>query len=198
MTTPEFSQLRRAQLSDAPALAAFAARVFAESFGADNRPQDIAAHLAKSFAPEKQHRELADPDYVTLLVVGPEGIEGYAQVRRAVPPRCVTTPAPVELYRFYVDRPWQGQGVAQRLMAAVHAAAIGLGGRSIWLGVWERNPRAIAFYSKCGYRDAGGATFLLGADEQADRVMVALVQPTPAPQGRTADGALAVAPRPRG
>ena len=100
----------------------------------------------------------------------------YAQVRRATPPACVTTDAPVELYRFYVDRPWQGTGLAQRLMAAVHAAASALGGRSLWLCVWERNPRAISFYTKSGYREVGGATFYLGTDRQSDRVLVAVVQ----------------------
>ena len=75
-----------------------------------------------------------------------------------------------------MDRPWQGQGVAQRLMEAVHTAASELGGQSIWLCVWERNPRAIAFYVKSGYRDVGGAPFILGTDRQTDRVLVALTR----------------------
>jgi len=175
MTLPS-PRLRRALPADAPALAQFAARIFAETFGPANRPEDIASHLAKSFGPAEQQRELADPDYVTLVMDGPDGIAAYAQVRRATPPHCVSTPAPVELYRFYVDRPWQGQGVAQRLMEAVHTAASDLGGRSIWLCVWKQNPRAIAFYVKSGYRDVGTATFILGADRQTDRVLVALAR----------------------
>lgn len=171
--TPATPQLRRAQPADAASLAQFAARAFAETFGPDNRPEDIASHLAKSFGAAHQQRELADPDFVTLVMDGPEGLAAYAQVRRATPPRCVSADAPVELYRFYVDRPWQGLGVAQRLMEAVHAAASELGGKSIWLSVWERNPRAIAFYVKSGYRDVGSTTFLLGADRQSDRVLVA-------------------------
>jgi ribosomal protein S18 acetylase RimI-like enzyme len=168
--------LRRAQPADAQSLAQFAARTFAETFGPDNRPEDIAAHLAQSFGLAQQGREIADPDYVTLVMDGSDGIAAYAQMRRATPPRCVSTNVPVELYRFYVDRPWQGQGVAQRLMEAVYSAAPALGGRSIWLCVWERNPRAIAFYVKSGYRDVGSTSFILGTDRQTDRVLVALVQ----------------------
>lgn len=174
--TPRSPQLRRAQPPDAPSIAQFAARSFAETFGPDNRREDIAAHLAKSFGPAEQQRELADPDYRTLIFDGPNGIAAYAQVRRATPPPCVSDHAPVELYRFYVDRPWQGQGIAQRLMEAVHAAASELGGHSIWLSVWERNPRAIAFYVKSGYRDVGSTTFVLGTDRQTDRVLVAPVR----------------------
>lgn len=169
-------RVRHGQPADAPALARFAARIFADTFGPDNRPENIAAHLAKSFGPAHQGRELADPDFVTVLVDHGGEIVGYAQVRRAAPPACVTTGNPVELYRFYVDRPWQGTGLAQQLMAAVHAAAATLGGRSIWLCVWEKNPRAISFYTRCGYNDVGGATFHLGPERQFDRVLVAEVQ----------------------
>ncbi|HEX7807692.1 MAG TPA: GNAT family N-acetyltransferase, partial [Thermoanaerobaculia bacterium] len=43
--------------------------------------------------------------------------------------------------------------------------------QSVWLGVWEHNPRAIAFYEKCGFRITGKHPFLLGSDLQTDLVM---------------------------
>jgi RimJ/RimL family protein N-acetyltransferase len=49
-------------------------------------------------------------------------------------------------------------------------------GRSIWLSVWEENPRAIAFYRKMGFRDVGAGRFLVGADLQDDRIMAAQVR----------------------
>jgi RimJ/RimL family protein N-acetyltransferase len=57
-------------------------------------------------------------------------------------------------------------------MSAACEAARELGGRSVWLAVWEHNPRAIAFYRKSGFRDVGDTTFVLGADVQTDRVMM--------------------------
>jgi ribosomal protein S18 acetylase RimI-like enzyme len=45
------------------------------------------------------------------------------------------------------------------------------GGRTLWLGVWDQNPRAIRFYTKWGYEDVGGQTFMLGDDPQQDRVL---------------------------
>lgn len=56
-------------------------------------------------------------------------------------------------------------------MAAAIAAARSRGATALWLGVWERNPRARAFYGKSGFTDVGSQTFLLGTDEQTDRVM---------------------------
>jgi ribosomal protein S18 acetylase RimI-like enzyme len=41
----------------------------------------------------------------------------------------------------------------------------------VWLGVWERNPKAIAFYKKFGFREVGAHVFPLGSDPQRDVVM---------------------------
>ena len=100
-------------------------------------------------------------------------------IRRDGPtPPSVTMPDAVELWRFYVDRPWHGRGLAPILMATAMEAARELGGRSIWLGVWERNARAIAFYTKCGFLDIGSQEFVVGTDRQTDRVLVRSLDPT--------------------
>ncbi len=54
--------IRRGIAADAPALAAFAARTFAETFAADNRPEDLQVHLASSYGVAQQTKELTDPD----------------------------------------------------------------------------------------------------------------------------------------
>ncbi len=168
--------IRRGTVSDAAALAEFAARTFDETYGAVNRPEDMQAHLASSFGIAQQSSELASPDVATLLAYDAETLVAYAQVRKSEPPPCAPQSHVVELHRFYVDRPAHGRGVAQQLMSAVSAAARELGGRHMWLSVWDRNPRAIAFYKKVGFVDAGGAEFMLGNDRQTDRVLVANVQ----------------------
>jgi GNAT superfamily N-acetyltransferase len=171
MAEPSF-QLRRAEQSDAAALAEFAARIFSDTFAADNRPEDMEMHLADRFGIQQQTDELIHPEIITIVAEEDGHLIAYSQVRLSEPPDCVTGEAPVELGRLYVGRPWQGRGLAQQLMAAAQDAGRELGGRTFWLCVWERNPRAIAFYEKCGFRDVGGKEFWLGADRQSDRVMV--------------------------
>lgn len=166
--------IRRAEPADAGRLAEFAARVFDETFGPDNRPEDMAAHLADRFGVRQQTAEILDPAIVTLVVEEEGRLIAYTQVTTLhPPPPCVTAEAPVEIGRFYVDRSWHGRGLAQRLMAAARDAARDLGGRTAWLAVWEHNPRAITFYEKQGFRDVGSQPFRLGSDLQTDRVMVA-------------------------
>jgi diamine N-acetyltransferase len=170
-------QIRKGLECDAPALAAFAARTFEETFGADNRPADMQDHLSRAFGIARQTRELLDPNMVTLLTHQGEVLIAFAQVQCKEPPPCVIAARPIELHRFYVDRPAHGRGIAHQLMNAVHNVARSLGGEHLWLGVWERNPRAIAFYKKSGFADCGSTVFYVGEDPQIDRVMVARIMP---------------------
>jgi diamine N-acetyltransferase len=163
--------LRQGTSADAGALARFAERTFRDAFAADNRPENLEQYVARVYGHAQQSRELADPRIVTLLLEDAVALAGYAQLRGGAPPSCVSGPAPLELWRFYVDRPWQGTGAAQALMAAADEAAIARGAGTLWLGVWERNERAKAFYRKCGFVDVGSQPFLLGSDRQTDRVM---------------------------
>jgi GNAT superfamily N-acetyltransferase len=165
--------LRRAGPADAAPLAELAARIFTETFAEDTRPDDLADFLARSYGIPQQTAEIESPDIVTIVAETPEGLAAYAQIRRGKAPACVAAEAPIELWRFYVQRDWQGSGLAGRLIAAVVDVALELGGRSLWLSVWERNARAIAFYGKHGFRDVGAADFWVGSDCQTDRILVA-------------------------
>jgi diamine N-acetyltransferase len=163
--------IRRATIEDAALVAGLAERTFRETFAPDNRPEDMALHLAQSYGVAQQTAEMSDPAMTTLLVWVDGQAAGYAQLRAGPAPGCVTGSTPIELLRFYVDRPWHGQGVAQALMQAVLDAAGLHGGKTLWLGVWERNARAQAFYRKYGFADVGSQVFVLGTDPQTDRVM---------------------------
>lgn len=169
-------QIDRGSVADAAKLAAFAARSFDEAFAANNNPDDLQAHLVETYGPAQQAAELADSAVVTILARSGEDLVAYAQVRRSSPPPCVNHEAPVELHRFYLDTRLHGTGLASRLMRAVHRAAEELHGRHIWLGVWEQNPRAIAFYKKESFVDVGTTYFMVGPDKQSDRVLVAEVR----------------------
>ena len=70
--------------NDAPALAGLAARTFRETYAEDNRPEDMAVHVAQEFGTVQQQRELADPDIATLLGEVDGELAGYAQLRSAL------------------------------------------------------------------------------------------------------------------
>jgi GNAT superfamily N-acetyltransferase len=171
IASPAGLHIRRATLADAPLISALGVETFVTSFGAQNTPENLAKHLANAFGEEIQTRELTDPS-ITYLIAELNGrTAGYAQVRDGEAPECVTGAAPVEVRRFYVLHDFHGTGIAQALMNACADEARQRGGRTLWLGVWDQNPRAIRFYTKWGFEDVGGQTFVLGDDPQQDRVL---------------------------
>lgn len=164
--------IRRASDRDAAALAELARRTFHDTFAPTNDPTDMSLYLSEAFGVDQQASQIADPNITTLLVESGSDLIAYAQIRNDHVPDCVTDPGAIELWRFYVDSGWHGRGVAQNLMDRVKDEAKQRGARTLWLGVWERNDRARAFYAKCGFTDAGDHIFLFGTDPQTDVVMV--------------------------
>jgi diamine N-acetyltransferase len=166
-------QIRVAQPGDAVELASLAESTFRDAFEADNDPANFAAFIAATYGPAQQRAELEHPDMTTLVAVQGARLVGFAQLRSGTAPPCVPMDRPIiEVQRFYVARAWHGRGLAQALMDRAFATARARGAERVWLGVFEKNPRAIRFYEAQGYADIGGHTFVLGNDPQNDRVML--------------------------
>jgi diamine N-acetyltransferase len=168
--------IRRAKREDAAALSDLATRIFRDTFEAYNKPEDMNAFLASAYREDLQRAEIDDPNMVTLLAEVDGVLAGYAQVRSGEVPECVTGPEPVEILRFYVEKSFHGRGVAQRLMTEVEETARRLDAKTLWLGVWEKNDRAMAFYQKYGFRKVGDHPFLVGSDLQTDLVLERALQ----------------------
>ena len=156
---------------DAAALAALAEHTFRDTFARDNSAADMDAYVALQFSEDRQRRELHDPKCFTLLVESAKDLIGYAQLRASGDAPSGDAAASIELQRFYVEAVHHGTRIAHSLMRECVAAAYSRGFARMWLGVWERNRRAIAFYQKCGFTDTGSQPFELGSDLQTDRIM---------------------------
>ena len=163
--------IRRGTVADAALLSELGARTFSETFAADNTPEDLAAYIATSFNLARQTAELEDP-VSTFLIAEVDGrAAGYAKLRAGGSEKGVEGANPIELVRLYVAREWLGRGVGKQLMRACLDDARQSGHQTIWLGVWERNARAQAFYRKWNFRTVGEHTFQLGSDLQRDFLM---------------------------
>ncbi|HEY3270072.1 MAG TPA: GNAT family N-acetyltransferase [Geothrix sp.] len=167
--------IRAALPADAQDLAILGERLWRETYTGLIPASNLELHLAETFGLSQQAAELADPACCTLVLEHDGALLGYALLRAGYPEH--ENPAfhfvkPLEVARFYVDASLHGQGAAQKLMAAVleHAATAGHDG--VWLQVWEQNPRAIRFYAKAGFADAGEATFRVGEQVDRDRLLV--------------------------
>ncbi|HEV8428893.1 MAG TPA: GNAT family N-acetyltransferase [Pyrinomonadaceae bacterium] len=163
--------IRRASEADCTLLAELGAKTFYDSFAAQNAPENMAAYLAKTFGPEQQRAELTDPQN-TFLIAENDGVAiGYAQLRTGEPPVCVSGPKAIELVRLYVSATLQSAGIGGKLMDACLKEARQRGYQTIWLGVWQQNTRAQAFYKRWDFSIVGEHVFQLGGDPQLDWIM---------------------------
>lgn len=168
-------RIRPALPADAQELALLGERLWRETYAGLIPSSNLEWHLAATFGPARQAAELADPANLTLALEAGGKLLGYALLRAHGPepehPGCPFF-RPLEVARFYVDKSLHGGGAAARLMAAAlnHASAAGHDG--VWLQVWEQNPRAIRFYAKAGFLDAGDASYRIGEQVDRDRLLV--------------------------
>ncbi len=152
-------------------LAELGAHTFQDAFGAENTPEDMAAYLAAEFTPEKQATELADPSSVFLIAEIEGRALGFARLKEGQSAPEIRGLRAIEIVRIYTSREWIGHGIGAILMKACLSEAEKRACDTIWLGVWERNLRARAFYRKWGFEEAGTHLFRLGDDLQTDRLM---------------------------
>lgn len=161
----------RAQIEDASLLAELGAQTFSETFSDDNTAENMTAYLAASFSIEQLTIELTDPLSIFFIAEVDGEAAGYAKLHSGQALSGVEGQKPIELVRLYVARQWLGRGVGQALMQRCLNEAREMGFQTMWLGVWERNSRAQAFYRKWNFREIGEHIFQLGSDPQRDVLM---------------------------
>lgn len=164
--------IRRALATEAQPLAELGQTAFMEAFAAHTGPEDMAFYLQQAFGMAQQAQELADPRTTFLWLLQDTTPIGYAKLVDHPGPACVTGPHPLEIARFYLLQAWVGQGIGSYLMQACVDHAVGLGYETLWLGVWEHNLRAQAFYRKWNFEVVGEHGFLVGCDLQRDLLMM--------------------------
>jgi GNAT superfamily N-acetyltransferase len=184
--------LRRAIPADAPALALTGGATFLEAFTWMLPGPDILAHTLKNHTADAYAHYLADPNTrVTLAVTGspitfpndPGTPVGYVLLCTPELPSFNVLPTDIELKRIYLFSRFRTAPVldahgatipnlrpAQALMDAAVADARSLGATRLLLGTHAGNLRAIAFYRRNGFAEAGTRTFQVGNQQCCDLI----------------------------
>ena len=161
---------RIADPADAPALAAMGRRCFEETFGAHFPAGDMALHLERKFGPDALAAEFLDP--ALTICVAEEGGDVVAYLKLGPMDLPVPhEPDALQVMQVYVLAPWQGAGVAASLMDRAAESARAAGAPALYLCVWEKGDRAIAFYRKRGFETVGTTPYQFGTLHYQDPVM---------------------------
>lgn len=165
------TRFRRASEQDAKALAAFAEKTFRDTYTRFNTPENMESHCEKSFGERIQLAEIRDAGRESWLAEIDDQLASFAQLILDAPCPSMSNARGIEILRFYVDSNHHGKGLAYDMMKQLVNRSAALGADVLWLGVWDGNPRAIAFYKKCGFAHVAYKTFELGTEVQRDFVM---------------------------
>ena len=160
--------IREAGPADAELIAEIARRTFLDSFAEHNTTENLRIFLEEQNPKERQMAEVGAPGrYFLLASIGDEPA-GYVSLRVGEPPKGLQGEKAIEIVQLYSEKKWIGKGIGPALMQAALHLAQEKGFDWVWLGVWEENHRAQAFYHKWGFERFGEHIFLVGLDAQTD------------------------------
>ena len=148
--------------TDIALLQAIGKQTFYETFADTNTPEDMEQYLTTSFGTAKIQQELSNPDSLFFFAEEENEVIGYLKLNFASAQTEPQDPNAMEIERIYVLKEFHGSGVGQALYQKVSY---------VWLGVWEKNERALRFYQKNGFVAFDAHTFVLGSDAQTDILM---------------------------
>lgn len=164
--------VRYATPADAELIADMSRTSFHEAFASDNTKEDMDIFLNEQFTKEALMKEVELNDGIFMLAYIDEEPIGYARLRLK---NNLAHEQAVEIARIYALDKAIGKGVGKALMLECIHKAKELQMKYIWLGVWEKNQRAISFYQHWGFEQFGHHQFLLGTDLQTDLLMKKLL-----------------------
>ena len=163
--------IREATIEDARLIADISHQTFYETFAPHNTKENMDKFLSQQFTKGKLIIEVGAKGNVFLLAYDNDVVAGYVKIRDERVPLSMGTTSALEVARLYAMSNQIGKGVGSLLMQSCIDAAIQRNKEWLWLGVWEKNQRAINFYSKWGFEKFDETDFLLGDDVQRDWLM---------------------------
>lgn len=165
-------QLKLCTLSDVHTLQAVSYETFDDTFRAMNTPENMDAYMKKAYALEKLEKELANEDSYFFFVCVNQEVAGYLKVNLDGAQSDEVISDSLEVERIYVRRAYQGQGLGTYLIQKSIDIAKEKNKKNMWLGVWEKNEKAIRFYQAMGFELYGAHSFFMGDEEQTDLTMI--------------------------
>lgn len=163
--------VRTCNEKDVDVLVSLGIKTFRDAFDEFNTAENMMLYINKTFNRKVIERDLKNPAVVYFLALDGRVAVGYSKVKIAPLPEDGNDSFALEIEKFYARKDYHGKKVGYMLMKTCLAFARKKALPAVWLGVWENNARAIAFYEKNGFVRFGQQTFVLGNDAQTDWLM---------------------------
>src|SRR5579875_463310 len=163
--------IRYATVRDAALIADLSRQTFYDTFAPYNLKSDMDKFLSVQFTRGRLMLEVGARGNIFLLVYHGQEVAGYVKLREDRQPKALGNIPALEIARRYAATNYIGKGAGKLMMQTSIDIAGEKGKKAVWLGVWEKNLRAIGFYQQWGFVKFGEQDFLLGNDLQCDWLM---------------------------
>lgn len=167
----ETIEIRRVTADDVQTLSEIGRRTFFETFSGGNTEDNMTDYLEERFSAARLSTEIGDENSEFYFAKLDEEVIGYLKLNKGLAQTEMKNANALEIERIYVLKDFHGKKVGQLLYETAIRSAVQSGVDYVWLGVWERNLRAIEFYKKNGFVAFDKHIFKLGDDEQTDIMM---------------------------
>jgi len=168
--------IKKCILEDLRELQKISVETFTETFKDQNSPEHLNAYLERAYNLDQLEQELANRSSQFFFVYLTQEVCGYLKVNTDEAQSEAMGADSLEVERIYVKKKFQKHGLGKQLLNKALEIARVQKKKKIWLGVWEENENAIAFYQKKGFVQTGAHSFYMGDDEQVDLIMSKTLQ----------------------
>jgi diamine N-acetyltransferase len=149
---------------------------FNETFNDQNSPENMKAYLERAFNLKQLEKELSNNSSQIFFVYFNNEVAGYLKVNTSDAQSEEMGDESLEIERIYIKNKFQKHGLGKFLLNKAIEIAVEHNKKEIWLGVWEKNENAIAFYKKMGFVQTGVHAFYMGDEEQMDFIMTKILK----------------------
>ena len=163
--------LKRCISEDFDVLRELSIRTYYETFAHLNTPEDMQAYLDEAFETNKFRNELEDCNCEFYFLFYNELLAGYLKLNEAPSQSDINDTDSLEIERIYITDEFQGAGLGSFMMKQAIEKAIAKNKKYVWLGVWEKNQKALNFYRRNGFYETSTHIFMMGEDAQTDFIM---------------------------
>jgi len=169
-------QLKKIGIQELDRLQKIGKQTFYETFSEQNTEQNMKEYLESGFSSQKLADELNDPNTEFYFASLDNAVIGYLKLNFGQAQTEIKDEKALEIERIYVLKAYHGQKVGQLLYEKALEVAKSKNSAYLWLGVWEKNLKAIHFYKKNGFFEFDKHIFVLGDDPQTDIMMKLYIQ----------------------
>jgi ribosomal protein S18 acetylase RimI-like enzyme len=163
--------IRALSVKDIPALRNLAIKIYEDTFSMSNTKENMEAFINTDYTIEAFEREFKEEGSYYFFAEEDAVPAGYLRLRKSIEAEKYLGENTIELHRIYVDQNFQGKKVGALLMQHALNLAADLKVDWIWLGVWEKNPKAQKFYEQWGFERFSEHIFQMGEESQTDWLM---------------------------